>query len=337
MHTTMGVLAWLKRAILYIQLKFHYGLFNLIIKFATRKRLQTFRVEYPSQYITIAGVNGHGRLGIFLHSPPPTDPAHDKLGPRPVHINYHGGGYALDMHGFDARWCAFVAAQLGCYVVDADYRMAPDHPFPAAYDDAGRVLDWVRANEAGMFDPSRITLGGLSAGASLAMALAGTVEPPVQGVLSFYAPLDWTVPYHLKPAPPKADPPLPKKKGMVIPPAEGEKIAASYLLNYPPPQPREFLMDPRLSPRFAPPEKFPGGGRTMILSCEYDYLDAESRELLQVLEEAGREPVGVWVEGMGHGFDQFCADGSEEAAVRDVNWQKAIEVLRKAYALPESA
>ncbi|KZT53142.1 hypothetical protein CALCODRAFT_486584 [Calocera cornea HHB12733] len=81
------------------------------------------------------------------------------------------------------------------------------------------------------------------------------------------------------------------------------------MLDLPTPRTRELLADPRLSRRFAPPHRLPGGGRTMTLSREYDCLGEEGREMGRVLEEAGREPVSVGVEGMGHGWDQFARMG----------------------------
>ncbi|KZT53138.1 alpha/beta-hydrolase [Calocera cornea HHB12733] len=320
----MSVLARLKKAILYVRLKFHFTLLNLIIKLVLRKRPH----GYPSHYMTITGVNSHGRLRIYLHSPPPTDPAHNKLGQRPVHINFHGGGFCLNFHGRDARFCSLVAHEASCYVVDAHYRMAPNHPWPAAYQDCRRVLEWVRANERGMFDTEKITIGGNSAGANLALAVAGTAkEGELKGVVAFYPPVDFTVLYSKKPPPPRTR--VERAIGIVIPPREADRFHAAYQLDLPS---QAMLADPRLSPRFAPPEKFPGDGCTMILSCEYDYLDREAREIAQVLEDAGREPVRVWVKGMGHARDQLCDDGTEGARARDEMWRRAVEVIRHAQA-----
>ncbi|KZT53143.1 alpha/beta-hydrolase [Calocera cornea HHB12733] len=283
------------------------------------------RKRYPSQYLTITSA-GRVRLGIYLHFPP-LNGNHERSGPRPVHINFHAGGWCLNMHGTDAQFCALIAKQLGCYVVDAHYRMAPAHPFPAAYEDCKRVLAWVRANEGGLFDTSKITIGGSSSGGNLALSVAGTIEEPVQGVVAFYPPTDLTTSYRLKPAPPAN---LPRSKGLFISASEADLLESAYIFGHPRPYASGLLADPRLSPRFAPPERFPGKGRTMIVSCEYDFLGEEGREMVRVLEEGGREPVGVQVEGLGHGFDQMRKDGTEEAKVRDEVWSKAVEVIGRA-------
>ncbi|KZO93575.1 alpha/beta-hydrolase [Calocera viscosa TUFC12733] len=324
----MSLLLWLKKAFLYAHLKLHFGIFNLFLHVILFRRIREMRRLYHAQHLTISGTNGRGQLKIDLYSPPFAG-AHHTPGPKPVHINLHGGGFCLDLHGTDARFCALVAKEVRCYVVDADYRMAPDHPFPAAFEDAQRVLDWVRANEAGMFDMGRITLGGFSAGGNLALALVGTAEEHVQGVVAFYPPTDCTIPYRLKPIP-DGQPPI--GRGRMVSHEEGDRILAAYLFGLPTPWTREMLADPRMSPRFAPPENFPDKGRTMIVSCEYDYLGEEGREMGRVLEEAGRGPEVLWMEGMGHGFDQLCAEGSEDARVRDEVWEKAVKVIGRAQA-----
>ncbi|KZO93576.1 hypothetical protein CALVIDRAFT_244514 [Calocera viscosa TUFC12733] len=116
---------------------------------------------------------------------------------------------------------------------------------------------------------------------------------------------------------------------MVIPAAGGDRLAKADILSHPSPS-YATLSDPRLSPRFASPGKFPDGGRTMVLSVEYDYLAEDGKEVGRVLEEAGREPVRVWIEDVGHGWDILCSDGTEEAKVRDEMWSKAVGVIKRA-------
>lgn len=94
-------------------------------------------------------------------------------GPLPVVVFIHGGGWiggSLDV--FDEP-CATLARRLGALVVSPDYRLAPEHPFPAATDDTVAVLRWA-AEHIGEFggDPGRIAVGGESAGANLAAVAA---------------------------------------------------------------------------------------------------------------------------------------------------------------------
>jgi acetyl esterase len=97
----------------------------------------------------------------------------DKAAPLPAIVYYHGGGHvigSLDTHDLVARnLCAGAEA----LVVSVDYRMGPEHRFPAAVEDSFAALKWVHANakELGA-DPNRIGVHGDSAGANLAAVVA---------------------------------------------------------------------------------------------------------------------------------------------------------------------
>lgn len=102
----------------------------------------------------------------------------------PVVVYCHAGGFALGNLDTDHRQCVELANRGRCTVVSVDYRLAPEHPYPAALDDAIAVLRWVAANATELdVDAARLAVAGSSAGATLAACLAqGAVDgslPPV--------------------------------------------------------------------------------------------------------------------------------------------------------------
>src|SRR5437762_6680708 len=93
--------------------------------------------------------------------------------PAPAIVYFHGGGHvigSLDTHDLIARNLCSGAAAL---VVSVDYRMGPEHKFPAAVEDSWAALEWVHANAASLgADPERLGVHGDSAGANLAAVVA---------------------------------------------------------------------------------------------------------------------------------------------------------------------
>lgn len=113
----------------------------------------------------------------------------------PVILFFHGGGWVhgtLDTHD---RLAAILAVQTGCALVSVDYRLAPEHPFPAAWQDAILAFEWVSANAAKLgVDASSIALAGDSAGGNIAAALAQAKsgDPVIKHQLLFYPAVDGT-------------------------------------------------------------------------------------------------------------------------------------------------
>jgi acetyl esterase len=93
--------------------------------------------------------------------------------PMPALLFFHGGGFTIGSVDTHDRVCRMLARDADCVVLSVDYRLAPEHRFPAAVDDAFDVLAWLRA-EAGALgvDASRLAVGGDSAGGTLAAASA---------------------------------------------------------------------------------------------------------------------------------------------------------------------
>ncbi|MBX7432856.1 alpha/beta hydrolase [Mycobacterium sp. Y57] len=98
---------------------------------------------------------------------------HDGGSPRPAVLWIHGGGYVLGSPQFEGFLTGPIACEIGAVVVSPDYRLAPEHPYPAALDDCMATLRWMRdhADELGI-DPGRVAVGGASAGGGLSAAVA---------------------------------------------------------------------------------------------------------------------------------------------------------------------
>jgi acetyl esterase len=95
-----------------------------------------------------------------------------EAGPHALVLYFHGGGYILgDLDSYDAV-CRQLCEDSGAVIVSVGYRLAPEHPYPAAFDDAWLALQWAAAHASDWgADPLRIGVAGDSAGATLATTL----------------------------------------------------------------------------------------------------------------------------------------------------------------------
>jgi acetyl esterase/lipase len=117
-------------------------------------------------------------VGVRLHRPVGVSQ------PGPALLWIHGGGYVIGNAQQDDPLCHRFTRDLGITVAAVDYRLAPEHPYPAPLEDCYSALTWLAALPA--VDPARVAIGGASAGGGLAAALAllardrGEVTPTLQ-------------------------------------------------------------------------------------------------------------------------------------------------------------
>lgn len=113
----------------------------------------------------------------------------------PVLVYFHGGGWVVgDLDSHDVA-CRRLANDTPCCVVSVDYRLAPEHKFPAAISDSAAALRWVVAQAAALaIDPARVAVGGDSAGGNIAAVMALMARdaylPPIVHQMLIYPAVD---------------------------------------------------------------------------------------------------------------------------------------------------
>ena len=118
---------------------------------------------------TVDGPNGAPPVIVRTYTPDAPAPAAG----RPALLDIHGGGFVVGDIEMEHGFAAGTARELGAVIAVVEYRLAPEHPFPAGLDDCYAALTWLHdhASELGV-DPARIGVGGQSAGGGLAAATA---------------------------------------------------------------------------------------------------------------------------------------------------------------------
>ncbi len=196
------------------------------------------------------------------------EPSNDE----PFILYFHGGGYVMGNPRTHAALGRYLARKSGMPCLLPDYRLAPEHPFPAAFDDA--VALW-RTLIARGYDPARIALGGDSAGGGLALALLGhlcTQDLPRPGCVFAFSPFtDLT--YSGASIRENA------KTELLLPPQRLEQLRLRVLDGADP-------ADPRISPLFA---QFKGAPPTLIQAARTEILRDDARRMVAHLRHFGAE------------------------------------------------
>ena len=207
----------------------------------------------------------------------------------PTILYFHGGGFVIgSLEGYDLP-CRFFCAQTGCAVVAIDYRLAPEHKFPAAVDDAVSSFHWLATNATSLgLDPARIVVAGDSAGGTLAAVVAqemrGTPQPPcLQWLIYPATDLAGTTHSHESCG-----------EGFLLTRADMEWFAGHYLDD-----PAE-ASDPRISPLRA--TDLSGLPPALIFTAGFDPLRDEGQAYAERLAAAGVKTVQREFDSLIHGF-----------------------------------
>ena len=211
-------------------------------------------------------------------------------GKLPVLIFYHGGGYVigdLDTHDYVCRKLANTAH---CAVVSVDYRLAPEHKFPAAVDDAVAALRWI-VDQADFLqiDPTRVAVGGDSAGGNLAANMAHMARdgdaPQIVFQLLIYPGTDMSM----------SQPSYQRDFSKFPLSVEACRYFLGHYLRG-----EEDKLDWRASPLLAP--SFNGLAPALVLTAGYDPLADEGLAYAKKLEESGVSVTTVHMSDQMHGF-----------------------------------
>jgi acetyl esterase len=212
-------------------------------------------------------------------------------GPWPVVVFFHGGGFVVCTLETHDPYCRALATEAGAMVVSVDYRLAPEHKFPAGLGDCLAATEWVLAHVGQLgADRSRVFVAGDSAGGTMAAVAALLLrDKGVTGLAGQI--LIYPVTAHY-------DPPTASYLEM----AEGYGLTRKgmmwfwdHYLNH-----KDEAFDYRAVPLLAPSLR--GLPRALVVTAEYDVLRDEGQAYAMRLEEAGVEVTHVFVPGMNHGF-----------------------------------
>ena len=280
-----------------------------------RYRRETFAFRGPMTKVAsvrdleIEGASGPLRARHYA-------PDHGQAAPLTVY--FHGGGFVIgDLDTHDEP-CRMLCHYAGVHVLSVEYRLAPEHPFPAGLEDAAAALAWAQANAATLgADPSRVSIGGDSAGANLSAVvscLTSRGKPPLAQLL-IYPPTDGTTPrrsYELF------------GEGFYLSTKDRVAFGRHYLATVP------RSGDARQSPLLAsdlsnlPP--------ALVITAGFDILRDEGEAYAQALASAGTVTRTRKYPGLGHGFVHMTGIcPAARRAVVDIahEWRTLLDATRR--------
>lgn len=262
-----------------------------------RLRREFLRIDYSSEpdapelaevrLLTLPGGGGPIRARLYV-------PLGAGMPPGPGIVFFHGGGFVLgDLDSHDML-CRRLAEGARCRVLAIDYRLAPEHCFPCAHDDALAAWAWLQEKgiEKAGIDPARCAVAGDSAGGNLAaylcqqMVRANGPKPAFQ--LLLYPLLQF--------ADIRSKKMSPQESGFFISANLFEFFRRHYLPDL------ASAMDPRMSPLFAPAEQLKGLPPAHIVVCGWDPLHDEGLAYGAKLRALGVQATEREYTSMVHGF-----------------------------------
>ena len=220
------------------------------------------------------------------------------IGAGPGIVFFHGGGFVLgDLESFDML-CRRLADASRCRVISIDYRLAPEHRFPAAHEDAVAAWQWiVERTDFVHMDPERLAVAGDSAGGNLSAFLCqemNRTNGPLPAFQLLLYPLVQFADIRAKKMPFQ-------EGGFFLSPNLFDYFRDAYLQN------EIDRMDPKVSPLFAPENDFKGLPPAHMVLCGWDPLKDEGLAYADKLAQWGVPATVREYPGMVHGFMNLTA------------------------------
>ena len=220
---------------------------------------------------------------------------------KPLIVYFHGGGWVIGDLLSHHPFCQTLSQKSGCTVISVDYRLAPEHPFPAAADDCLAATRWV-ADHIGDFGPTngRLVLAGDSAGANLATCTCLELDPGTRALVAGEI-VKYPVVDHYSSSHPSY---IERASGQLLTSKVMRWFWDTYLAGLAPDSAAARRAMPLHATNLAalPP--------TFLVTVEYDPLRDEGIAFGQRLTEAGVAVVHHHFENASHGF--ACSEGPTE-------------------------
>lgn len=216
----------------------------------------------------------------------------------PVHINVHGGGFVRPHVERDEIYSAKVADAIGGIVVDMDYKLAPEYPFPTAFHEAYEVCRWTFSKlKEWDADEKRVSMGGHSAGANLTAAVALKANQTKEFALCLQV-LDYG-------AFDMATDPADKKESAtnLIPAERGRMFTEAYTDGD-----LSLAKNPYCSPLLAPEEMLKGLPEALVVAAGQDNFRFEDMEYGVRMALAGNKVTIKCFTESKHGFIVHCTE-----------------------------
>ncbi|PVF93782.1 alpha/beta-hydrolase [Serendipita vermifera] len=282
-------------------------------------------IEPPDEVVYVKSSKSNRTIRINIHRNALSKKS--MYGPTRVHMNWHAGGWMLAAQGQNGGLIRTIlhSGNLATYpltILDCSYALSPEWPCPADTEDARDSYDYVLQHPE-LYDASKVTMSGFSAGGTIALGLSvtlgaearakeqtGPFQHPVKAVMTFYPRASWMENS-------KEDNPIPSSApGQGLPKGIQEAMHAARFFNHGPSlsieEEAKRIGDlqklPAVSPIFAPTCDFPP--IVAFYSAELDTLMGKTEELRErLIRDGGVELLGKCVKGVGHAWDLLARPG----------------------------